>query len=374
MNKYTILEISDNIAWEEFIDENCITTFMQSVAYGEFDKNIGKHQVFRWGVYNQKNELCALAQGALIEARRGKYLYLAHAPIFDLSFFGDESAYIHSLELSLDEGLGENNIRKVDKIADISNIMEKFRLEWVRVASEANCSFVRLGSTLPNLPETHKMFLDKGFVKSHTYLNSENAFVIDISGSEEEILKKMRKTHRNLIRRELDGELEIEVRKDKKAQEIFLDLYQKTVEREGFRPFSASYIRGEFEYFLVNNRATYLLGKQKSLSGWEYTGAALLLFTKKGAFYHQGASVHSKLPVMYKLHFEGIREAKSRGCKFYNMWGVEKKGRTPKGWEGLSSFKYGFGGEVWDYAPTQDIILSKKYYLTKLIEKITKIL
>src|SRR3990167_6313218 len=97
---------------------------------------------------------------------------------------------------------------------------------------------------------------------------------------------------------------------------------------------------------------------------------ALFIFTKSTAFYHQGASIHTKIPVTYLEQWEAIKEAKKRGCKYYNFWGILQEGRSPKNWQGLTLFKTGFGGRQVDYLPTQDYIISPKYYLTYIYEKL----
>ena len=67
--------------------------------------------------------------------------------------------------------------------------------------------------------------------------------------------------------------------------------------------------------------------------------------------------------------WEAIKEAKKRGCQYYNFWGIHQPGRTPKSWDGLTLFKQGFGGDQVNYLTTQDLILSPKYFLTYWYEK-----
>jgi peptidoglycan pentaglycine glycine transferase (the first glycine) len=101
----------------------------------------------------------------------------------------------------------------------------------------------------------------------------------------------------------------------------------------------------------------------------KYLASALVVFTQSTAFYHQGASIHTKYPVPYLLQWEAIKEAKRRGCRYYNFWGISEPGRTPKAWSGLTLFKQGFGGHKVQYLPTQDLVLSPKYYFNWLYEK-----
>lgn len=364
--KLKIEEIIDKDLWELFVDENCVATFMQSYAWGEFEEKVNGHKTVRIAIINHE-KIIALAQILIINAKRGKYLYLPHGPIFAKEII-TETFYMQfdTDQISSTKSMNEQDLK------DIADILTILTTHLKKIAKENKCAFIRLGSTLPNLSTIQNIFTKIGFHQSHTYLNSENACVVEIKRSDEEILANMRKTHRNLIRRKLHQEMLIEKRVDEKALEEFFVLYDETVKREKFRPFSQKYIRGEYEQFAKEKRAIILLGKEKAGNDWIYSAGAVILFTKNSAFYHQGASIHSKLPVMYQLHWQGILEAKKRGCRYYNMWGVSKEGRTPSGWDGLSSFKYGFGGKVWDYLPTQDLKLDYRYHFTKLIEKLQK--
>jgi lipid II:glycine glycyltransferase (peptidoglycan interpeptide bridge formation enzyme) len=107
-------------------------------------------------------------------------------------------------------------------------------------------------------------------------------------------------------------------------------------------------------------------------TSFNYLTASIIIFTKSTAFYHQGASLHTKIPATYLLQWEAIKEAKNRGCQLYNFWGIydeQKPDRTPTSWQGLTLFKTGFSGQIKRFLPTQDYIVSKKYYLTYLWEK-----
>ncbi len=186
----------------------------------------------------------------------------------------------------------------------------------------------------------------------------------------------MRKTTRYLIRQGLKNpDLKILKSNEVKDVEIFNQLYQKTVSRHSFVPFSLNYLKNEFLSFSKDDQALIFLAKYKE----EYLASAIVIFWQGIGFYHQGASVqkHSKIPASYLLQWEAIKEAKKRGCKLYNFWGVadvkseEKLKKHP--WKGLSLFKRGFGGYEKAYLKTQDLSLSKRYWLVYVFEKIRKV-
>ena len=102
---------------------------------------------------------------------------------------------------------------------------------------------------------------------------------------------------------------------------------------------------------------------------WNYIG-----------FYHHGASSlkYPKIPASYLLMWKAIEEAKERGCKKFNFWGTapisETGGYDKKHpWAGLTLFKMGFGGHSKKYTKTQDFIISPRYWLSFIFEKMRKI-
>ncbi len=199
-------------------------------------------------------------------------------------------------------------------------------------------------------------------------MHAETVWSLALDKPEEQLLSQMRKTTRYLIRKAVKDGVIIEKRTDKKSIDDFYQIYLETAKRENFVPFSKDYIQKEYEEFKKTNNALFLFAKIDN----QYFASALVIFTNSTAFYHQGASIHTKVPTTHLLQWEAIKEAKKRGCKFYNFWGIydEQSKRMPKAWKGLTLFKTGFAGNKVCYLPTQDYIISSKYYLTYLLEKL----
>ena len=154
--------------------------------------------------------------------------------------------------------------------------------------------------------------------------------------------------------------------------EIYQKLNREVAKRQNFAPFSEQYIKNEFEVFAKDGQALWLFGKYKG----EAAAGALMIFWSGIGFYHQAASLakYAKFPIPYLLQWEAIKEAKKRGCKMYDFWGyVDTKYQRNHPWAGPTLFKMGFGGMAYAYVTTQDLPLSKKYWLTYFFEKIRKI-
>jgi lipid II:glycine glycyltransferase (peptidoglycan interpeptide bridge formation enzyme) len=214
---------------------------------------------------------------------------------------------------------------------------------------------------------------DLGYRTAPIYIHAETMWAIDLSASEEELMNGMRKTTRYLVRRGLKDGVRIDMNDSLTSLDEFWKLYEVTFSREDFTPFSRTFIEKEFNSFHKYQNASFFLGEpppkfaQEGASG--FTAGSLVVFTKSSGFYHQGASIHTKIPVPYVLQWHSMLEAKKRGCQFYNLYGIYHPGRTPRAWQGLTLFKQGFGGFEIQYLPTQDYIVSPKYFFSYAVDK-----
>lgn len=332
-----IKEITDKTIWESFIGKYDSASFLQSWSWGQVEESLGQ-EIQRLGFY-QNGNLKTVCLIVFQKITRGNFIFVPHGPVVSQK---DKKFY-------------KTVIQKL--ISYLKNLPEI-----------KDYSFIRIAPTLLDNPENKTIFKSLKFKTAPIYLHAESIWALKVDNkSEEELLTDMRKTTRYLIRRAIKDEIIIEKRTDMNAVDDFYKLYEKTAQREHFSAFSKKYVRTEFESFLKNNQALFLFGRLKNSK--DYLASALILFTEQGGYYHQGASIHSKHPVPYLLQWEAIKETKKRGCKNYNFWGIYDGNRTPKAWEGLTLFKMGFSGYKVTYLPTQDLILSPKYYLTFLWEK-----
>ncbi len=330
-----IQEIISQKEWDQFFNEVGAPSFLQSWEWGEFQKEMGQN-IVRLGMY-EENRLISIAIVEKMNSKRGKYLFVPHGPLVGIQY----------------------------SVFSIQKIIKAMRDFLIDLAKKEGYPFIRIGPILENSQENQQLFRDLGFKMAPIYLHSEDFWILPLEKSEDELLADMRKTTRYLIKKAIRDGVTIEKSTDTISVTSFLRIYEETIKRERFSPYSDRYIQKEFEAFHKYKNALFLFGKHEG----KILASALILFTKSGAFYHQGASIHSKIPVPYLLQWEAIKEAKKRGCRFYNFWGILIPGRTPRVWEGLTTFKTGFGGYEYQCIPTQDYIISPKYYLTYFYEK-----
>lgn len=335
-----IKEITDKKTWEDFLLECEEKTFLDSWNWGEFQRMMGD-KVWRIGVYESEN-LRAAALVIKVSARRGTFLFVPHGPTVKHEVSSDKHQALNAL------------------LAELK-----------KIAKNENASFIRIAPVLERNEENAKIFKDFGFREAPIHMHPELSWELNITLSEEEIFNGMRKTTRYLIRQGLKNpDLKIEQSDNIEDVEKFNKLYQETVDRHNFAPFSLGYLKNEFSAFLQDNQISLFLATYQG----EILASAMIIFWQGAAFYHQGASTlkHSKIPATYLLQWEVIREAKKRGCKVYNFWGIAPNEDVRHPWAGLTLFKMGFGGYKKEYVKTQDLPLSNKYWLTFFFEKLRK--
>ncbi|MEI6532226.1 MAG: peptidoglycan bridge formation glycyltransferase FemA/FemB family protein [Candidatus Roizmanbacteria bacterium] len=354
-----IKEITNKSTWDTFFNNAGSPSFLHSWEWAEFENRRG-HKTTHIGIYEDTSStdqsLHAIALIIKMRVKRGSFLYIPHGPI-----------------------------TRSNDIVQITNIFTALHTYLIDLAKKEKYTFIRIAPSLTDSPEYRELFNKLGFFGAPIYIHSERFWVLDLEKfvntpkSEEELLNDMRKTTRYCIRKASKEQVIIEKRTDQKALEEFWTIYEETVKREHFSPYPKKYINDEFEIFQETNNSLYLLANHIPNSSEITTNyplqttnsllaGALLLFTNSTAFYHQGASTHSKIPAPYLLHWEGIKEAIKRGCRYYNFYGIAPDDNPKHPWAGLTLFKTGFGGNRVDYVPTQDYVIHPKYYFTYIYE------
>ena len=352
---FKIKEIKDKNIWESFLLKCGKKTFLQSWNWGEFQKKEG-NKIWRLGIFENNKEFVSATLVVKIKAKRGTFLFVPHGPVLDKN------------------AMGKPDIKY--------NILKTLLEELKKIAREESVNFIRISPILERNEENIKIFKDLGFREAPIHMHPELTWELDIAPSEEEILMKMRKTTRYLIR-QAQKNPDIRIirspafakasagRQNIEDLKIFNEIYQETSERHHFVPFSLDYLKNQFSSFIDDQQILIFLGKYKD----EFVSAGVFVFWQNIGFYHHGASLskYNKIPISHLLQWEAIKEAKKRGCKSYNFWGIAPSDKKNHPWTGLTLFKMGFGGYKKELVKTQDFIISQKYWLNYFIEKIRKI-
>jgi len=338
-----IKEINDKSQWENFVQRNKKVTFLHSWNWGEFNKNTGE-KIWRLGVFDNER-LLAITLVIKVNARRGSFLFVPQGPV--------------------------TSQKSIKSKVESQKLLKLFFSYLKDLGKKERVGFVRISPIFENTKENLEIFKQAGFKNAPIHMmHPELTWVLDITKSEDEILKGMRKTHRNLTRRAAKEGVEIIQGTDEKYLKTFYDIHLETVKRHKFIPFSYDYIKNEIDAFKNDNQISIFSAKYKE----EIISSAIIVFYGEQAFYHHGSSSskYYKIPSSYLNLWEAIKEAKKRGKKKFNFYGiVENKPRHP--WSGLTKFKKGFGGYQEELLHCQDLPISKKYAITWAIETGRKI-
>ncbi|MDE2026057.1 MAG: peptidoglycan bridge formation glycyltransferase FemA/FemB family protein, partial [Patescibacteria group bacterium] len=317
--------------WEAFLANSFSVDypFFQGWNWGEVQKKLSI-PVTRIGYY-QGSTLIGVLQLVEIKAKRGHYLYIRHGPL-----------------------LKEYNPEL------LTYILTEVKIYAKRVGA----SFIRI-SRFPKKEEAAAFFMKKGFIRSALQTSdAEVCWVLDITKSEEDLLKDMRKSHRYLIKKSQTMPITISKTKNQGELEFFLPLYKKLSLRKHFVAHKG--VIEEFEIFAKDNEEQLFLAKynEKIIAG------AMIAFVGNTAIYRHSASddEYRHIPASYLIQWEAIKEAKKRGIKFYNFWGVAPANQPHHPWNNITMFKTGFGGSYEYYLPTMDLPLNFMYWKNFVID------
>lgn len=194
--------------------------------------------------------------------------------------------------------------------------------------------------------------------------------VIDIKGSEDEILARMKQKTRYNIRLAEKKGVNVRAWDDIEA---FHRMMLVTGGRDGFGVHALDYYRRAYELLRPKQMGEILVA--------EYEGKPLaaLFVARNGkrAYYLYGASTdeeRNRMPT-YLLQWEAMKWARARGCQEYDLWGVpdEEEAVLEANFEarqdglwGVYRFKRGFGGELKRAAQALDRIYNSFLYWTYL--------
>ena len=164
----------------------------------------------------------------------------------------------------------------------------------------------------------------------------------------------------------------------KKHLTTYDEHYLKT---ELSQPFATFYLikykHPEVEYQPVDVPKSFTPSGPTPKDG-QVLAASLFFDYKDTRYYMQSASdwEYHKLPATVALLSTAIFDAKKKGIKHFDFWGIAPDDADPSHpWYGFTKFKKSFGGAPKHYAGTYDIVLNPlKYQIYQKTHKLKKLL
>ena len=233
-----------------------------------------------------------------------------------------------------------------------------------KVAVENRCAFVRIRPQLRRNAENLEILNKLGLKPSPMHLAAEHTVIIDLTKSEEELLANMRRQTRYDVRRAEKLGITVEKYNTGEAFLEFHHVQDETAKRQHFIPPKLPILLAEHDAF--GDNATIYIAKSAENQPIAY---GLIIVNGREADYYEAAStdLNRKLPGAHALIWQAIKVLKAAGVERFNLWGIAPPNQPHHRYAGVTTFKTGFGGEIVEYVPAHDLIISKFKYLPNLI-------
>ena len=302
------------------------TNFLQSKQWYEVNKSIGHKPIFL--MFSEKSYCLAIIK----DAKRGRFLEIPCGPILDY----------------------QNR-----------NELELAMAEIYRYAKQNNCVFVRFRPNLEETPENRTLIESLPSLSASYFLHAENTIFVDLTQSEEDLLKNMRRQTRYEVRRSEKLNFKVEKSNTPEILREFHQIQAETAKRQGFIPPRRKDLNAYAKAFgsdLQIYRAT--------LDGKPVAYGLVLTDALEGDYFEAASTeLNYKFPGAYALQWYVMRDLKKQGKLRYNLWGIAPAGQKNHKFAGVTTFKSGFGGEKFDYLHAHDLPVKKLHYgLIRLVE------
>lgn len=311
--------------WQEAVKRFPEANFLQSPAYGKMNELLGAKVVTR--EFNKGGRALMIVR----DAKRGRYLEIPCGPLLDWS----------------DKG-----------------VVKGAFIVITEVAKQEKCVFVRVRPQLLANRENLQILADQGLKKSPMHLAAEHTVMLDLRLSEEELLARMRRQTRYEVRRGIKMGIRVDC---SNSEEIFREFHLvqvKTAKRQGFVPPSLEVLLAERKAF-GDNIQVYVA---RTSEGEPIAYGLIIRDGLEGDYYEAASTdLNRKMPGAYALLWQAMRDLKTEGYERFNLWGIAPAGQPEHRYAGVTTFKTGFGGEVVEYVPAHDLVISHVGYLKDLV-------
>ncbi|UZX02363.1 peptidoglycan bridge formation glycyltransferase FemA/FemB family protein [Arthrobacter sp. CDRTa11] len=184
--------------------------------------------------------------------------------------------------------------------------------------------------------------------------------VIDLEGDFKDVLAGMKPVNRNLYRNIHKKGVTFRSSQDPDDIRILLDFLHMTARRNGFKPQSDEYLTQVAASLMPAGAATLFIAE---LEGSPIAAALVYDSADTRTYAHAALDdSHRKLSAGIPLLVTLIAEAKDRGLKHVDLWGVAPADQPDHKWAGFTAFKKSFGGREVSYPGTWDLPVKKLRY------------
>ena len=236
-----------------------------------------------------------------------------------------------------------------------------------RLCRSRRAAFLSIEPDWPDGDSEREALRRNGLRPGARTIQPPRTILVDLRGTEDELLARMKPKTRYNIRLAAKHEVAVAASEDIAA---FARLMNTTGLRDSFAVHSESYYRAAYAAFTPHQTVELFLASYRG----EILSGLMAFAWGNRAWYLYGASsnLHREVMAPYLLQWEAMRWARSRGGELYDLWGIpdaeEEDLETQftdreDGLWGVYRFKRGFGGRVWRSVGTWDRVYNPALYL-----------
>jgi lipid II:glycine glycyltransferase (peptidoglycan interpeptide bridge formation enzyme) len=235
------------------------------------------------------------------------------------------------------------------------------------IGKKEKCIFIQFEPNIVSAPDLKSKIINLGVRSAARPLLTKYNFILDLTKSEEELLKAMHPKTRYNIRVAQKHDVKIVEDNSDKAFEEYLNLTEETTRRQGFYAHTPKYHRLMWETLKSKEFDTNKLTAHLFLAKYKNeTLAAWILFVYGDTLYYpygSSSSLHRETMASNLMMWDAIRFGKKLGLKNFDMWGaLSNNPDKTDPWYGFHRFKEGYGPKHVEYIGSFDLVINPLLY------------
>jgi lipid II:glycine glycyltransferase (peptidoglycan interpeptide bridge formation enzyme) len=246
--------------------------------------------------------------------------------------------------------------------------------ELKQIGKSENCILIQFEPNAIDTKDSKAKIKNLGLISAAHPLLTKYTFILDLTKSEEELLKNMHpKTRYNIRVAEKKG-VKITEDNSNKSFEAYLKLTKETTARQKFYAHSENYHRLMWESLKTQNPEGLTAHLFTAIYNNQILVAWIVFVLGDTLYYPYGASSNNYREVMASnlMMWEVIKFGKKLGLKQFDMWGaMGPNPNTKDPWYGFHRFKEGYGGKLTEFIGSFDLVINRKMYIAyQILDKL----
>ena len=232
----------------------------------------------------------------------------------------------------------------------------------VALARKCGAAFVRIEPVSAGVDNaaSETVLRSRGLRPAPVNQQPELSWIVDLDRDFKEVLAGMKPVNRNLYRNIHKKDVTFRTSQDPEEIRVLLNFLHMTAKRSGFKPQSDEYLSQVARSLMPAGAATLFIAERHGGP----IAAALAYDSADTRTYAHAAldDAHRKLSAGIPLLVTLMADAKEKGLKYVDLWGVAPEDEPNHKWAGFTAFKKSFGGREIAYPGTWDLPVKKLRY------------